>query len=59
MKVEVNHDACIGCGACMNIADNFDFDSEGYVSVVNETVTEKTKEAKECCPVGAISIVEE
>jgi ferredoxin len=52
------NDTCIGCGACVAIApENFDY-QEGVSVVTNETVTEKTKEAKDACPVGAIELEE-
>ena len=60
MKVEVNHDACIGCGMCKYIDDKtFDYNDEGYIVAKNNEVTELTKEAASNCPVNAISIVEE
>ena len=32
MKVEVNHDACIGCGMCKYIDENtFEYDDKGYI----------------------------
>ena len=52
------NDTCIGCGACVAIApENFDY-QEGVSVVTNETVTEKTKEAVDACPVGAIEVEE-
>ena len=50
---------CIGCGACCSIAsENFTFDG-ATAKVINEEVTDQAKEARDCCPVGAISIEEE
>ncbi len=59
MKVKVNEDACIGCGACTAIApDVFELNDEGLSTVTCDTVsdenTEATKEAVEACPTGAI-----
>ena len=52
------NDTCIGCGACVAIApENFDY-QEGVSVVTNETVSDKTKEAVDACPVGAIEIEE-
>jgi ferredoxin len=52
------NDTCIGCGACVAIApENFDY-AEGVSVVTNETITEKTKEAVDACPVGAIEVEE-
>lgn len=59
MKVKVNEDACIGCGACTAIAPAiFDLNDEGLSTVVNENVSDENaevaKEAIEACPTGAI-----
>lgn len=66
MKVNVNKEACIGCGACAAICDKvFELDDEG-LSVVKagqeEVKDEEDKQAvrdsAESCPTGAI-VVEE
>ncbi|MBR2246217.1 MAG: ferredoxin [Bacilli bacterium] len=59
MKVNVNKDACIGCGACVSICDKvFEFDDEGMSKVVNSDVPSDleadVKEAVESCPTAAI-----
>lgn len=60
MKVKVDQDKCIACGACVAIAPlNFDFDATGLSTVINDEVTDKTRNAIEACPVYAISIDEE
>ena len=42
MKVKVNRDACIGCGACAAICpDIFDIDDEGLSKVVNSDVNDE------------------
>ncbi|HOB26157.1 MAG TPA: ferredoxin [Bacilli bacterium] len=57
MKVKVNSDICIGCGACVAIApDTFEFSDEGTSVVKNDQVTDDAKSASESCPVNAISI---
>ena len=39
MKVNVNKDACIGCGACAAICpDVFEMDDEGLSTVITEEV---------------------
>lgn len=58
MKVKVN-DSCIGCGACLSIADDvFEMNDEGLSSVkvdeVPEGSVDSVKEAMESCPTGAI-----
>ena len=59
MKVIVNSDACIGCGACTAIApDIFEINDEGIseakVNEVMEDEVDNAKEAIESCPTGAI-----
>lgn len=59
MKVKVNSDACIGCGACTAIApDIFEINDEGIseakVNEVMEDEVDNAKEAIESCPTGAI-----
>lgn len=63
MKVKVNRDACIGCGACAAICDTvFEIDDEGLSIVKNEDVSEEDKQAVidsvESCPTGAIETEE-
>ena len=59
MKVEVNHEACIGCGMCKYIDEvTFDYDKKGYMVAKTNNVTDLTKEAANSCPVSAISIEE-
>lgn len=63
MKVKVNKEACIGCGACAAICEDvFEIDDEG-LSVAKTEEVEKDKEqevrdAADSCPTAAI-IVEE
>ena len=64
MKVKVNRDACIGCGACAAICDLvFEIDDEGLSVVKKEKVEEDEKQAviysAESCPTGAIETTEE
>ena len=64
MKVKVNRDACIGCGACAAICDSvFEIDDEGLSVVKKEEVEEDETQAvidsKESCPTGAIETSEE
>lgn len=59
MKVKVNQDACIGCGACTSVAnDLFEINDEGLSTAkVAEVPADKEQEAKdaaETCPTGAI-----
>lgn len=59
MKIKVNQDACIGCGACCAIADDlFEIDDNGLskakVTEVPEDKKDVAKEAVESCPTSAI-----
>lgn len=59
MKVIVDKDLCIGCGACQAICrDVFEIKDDGLSEVIVETVNEKNKEevleAIESCPTDAI-----
>ena len=60
MKVSVNRDACIACGACAGIApDVFELDGEGIaVPVVEEVpaaLETDAQDALEACPTEALS----
>ena len=59
MKVRVNQDACIGCGACEQIDDElFKINDEGVSEEISEDIDEdkeeNAREAIEACPTGAI-----
>jgi ferredoxin len=59
MKLNVDRDICIGCGACQAIAPNvFEIDDEGLATVVANVISEEDAidaiDAKEGCPVNAI-----
>ena len=59
MKVKVNKDACIGCGACAAICDNvFEINDEGLSEVIDENVKkddeQAVQDAVDACPTGAI-----
>ena len=62
MKVTVNKDACIGCGACTATCPAvFDFDdAEGHAVVKTPEVSDDNKNdvvsASEGCPTSAISV---
>lgn len=63
MKVILNRDACIGCGACAAICEcAFQIDATGVSELVKENVEgeeiELVKDAIESCPTGAISLDE-
>lgn len=59
MKVIVNRDNCIGCGACESIEPNvFQLDDEGISKVIEENVESSNEEsindAIDSCPTAAI-----
>ena len=59
MKLQVNKDLCIGCGACQAVCPNvFEIVDDGLahsmVDIVPEDVEEDAIDAKEGCPTGAI-----
>lgn len=57
-KVVLDESKCIGCGACVGIADkNFTF-GESSSKLIDDSVTEEAKNAASCCPTGAITIEE-
>lgn len=63
MKVKVNKDACIGCGACASICPEvFELNDEGLSEVKEEEVKDElqdeVRDAADSCPTGAI-VVEE
>ncbi|WP_373599051.1 ferredoxin [Paraclostridium bifermentans] len=61
MKAFVNKDTCIGCEACVGICPEvFSMDDDGKSIAIKEDIsseyTESAQEAKDACPVVAISI---
>lgn len=62
MKLKVDKDICIGCGACQAICpDVFEIDDDGLageiVNEIPEEVMDDAVDAKEGCPVDAIKEV--
>ncbi len=60
MKVVVNKDNCIGCGACEAICPEvFALNDDGLSTVIKEEITseleDNVKEAIEGCPTSAIN----
>ncbi len=64
MKVSVNKDVCLGCGACVaTCGEVFDFsEDQTYAEVKTPEVPENQKAsveaAKDSCPTGAINVEE-
>lgn len=57
MKLEVDQEKCIGCGACVAISpENFDFNDEGLSTVKNDEIVDTTMDAVEACPTFAITV---
>ena len=62
IKLKVDEEKCIGCGACVAIdSEHFDFNDNGLSNVIKEDNLESAnlKSAMESCPTGAISIGED
>ncbi len=60
MKIKVNQESCIGCGACVATAEElFEFNEDGLsvakVEEVPEGKEESAQEAIDSCPTGAIT----
>lgn len=63
MKLKVNKDICIGCGACQAIAPEvYEIEDDGLAAVISDEISEEVMEdaidAKEGCPVAAIEEVD-
>lgn len=63
MKVKVNRDSCIGCGACAAICEDvFEIDDEGLstakVEEVEDDKKQEVQDAADSCPTGAIKVEE-
>ena len=59
MKLEVNKDLCIGCGACQaTCPEAFEIEDDGFAHCKVEEITSEMEEdaidAKEGCPTRAI-----
>ena len=61
MKLKVNKDLCIGCGACQAVCPEvFEIEDDGLATVIsniNDNVKEDAIDAKEGCPTSAIEEV--
>ena len=60
VKIEIDVDKCIGCGACEAVCDNFELKDDGKVIVKEAEVDDIgcNKQAAEVCPVKCIHIKE-
>lgn len=56
VKVTVDTEACLGCGACVgSFPETFAFDDEGKAKVIGDIDDAAADEAIATCPVGAIT----
>ncbi|BDZ48848.1 ferredoxin [Frondihabitans sucicola] len=63
MRIEVDHDACVGAGQCALVAGEvFDQDDEGFVVVLDDTPPtgshQAARRAASLCPARAIRVRE-
>lgn len=63
MKAFVDKDTCIGCGLCVSICEEvFSMDDDGTAVAIDGEISaeyqDSAVEAKDSCPVSAISIEE-
>lgn len=63
MKVKIDKDTCIRCGACQALCpDVFEYDDDGIMDVkvtdVSDDLVEDVIDAKDGCPVDAIKTEE-
>lgn len=57
MKVKINKEKCIGCGACVSVCpDVFELRDGKACAKISETDKKCTKEAVTVCPVNAIKV---
>lgn len=61
MKAQVDETLCIGCAMCVSMCDtvfsmNDDGISEAITGEIAEDILSDAEEARDCCPVDAISI---
>ena len=54
LKVYVDEEKCIGCGACVAVSDNFKMKGDKAIVVDELSETSDNKEAAEICPTQAI-----
>ena len=64
MKLKVDKDLCIGCGACQAVAPEvFEIEDDGLATTIVDEVPKNIEEdaidAKEGCPTSAIAEVTE
>jgi len=60
VKIEQDHDACIGCGACVSICpDNWEIEDNGKAKPKKTKLDDVgcNQEAADVCPVSCIKVV--
>ena len=63
MKLKVNKDLCIGCGACQAIVDEvFQIEDDGLATVIVDEISDELMDdaldAKDGCPTDAIEEID-
>ena len=60
IKIKFDKEACIGCGACTSVCDNWIMEegkAKPQKTKISENELKVNKEAEEVCPVEAIKII--
>ena len=58
-KIKFDKEACIGCGSCASVCNNWIMDGDKAKpkkTIIPEKELKSNKEAEDICPVGAIKI---
>ena len=59
MKIEIDREKCIGCGACAAICDNWEMKDDGKAAPIKKEIDDIgcNQDAANGCPVQCIKII--